>query len=164
VFLRDRPHQRQPRWLKALCGRFWIVIQNYFQTYNLATAAQAAHVWARVRHRLASSTVHRVPQRNAADALLSGKFEEFRHHGFSLFLYRSSSSASKVRSASVHWRILKRPNATASMIISLCPTQKISVSVNQPELIQRVLFTAGVDRRGTPLASRIPLARNVGLG
>jgi len=148
--------------LKALCGRFWIVIQNFFKTYNLATAAQAADVWARVRHRLASSTVDRVPQRNAADALLSGKFEEFRHHGFSLFFTGRPPPLQKVCSASVNWRILKRSNATASMIILLCPSQEISVSVNQAELFQRVLFTAGVDRRGTPLASRTPLARNVG--
>jgi hypothetical protein len=84
VFLRDGPHQRKPRWLKALCWRFWIVIENFFQAYDPATAAQAAHERARVRDRKASSTIDRVSQRNAADAPVSGKFEEFRHRGFSL--------------------------------------------------------------------------------
>jgi hypothetical protein len=70
--------------LKALCGWFRIVIENFFKAHDLATAAQAAHVRARVRDRQTSSTVDRVSQRNAADALLGGKFEEFRHRGFSL--------------------------------------------------------------------------------
>jgi hypothetical protein len=55
-----------------------------FEAHDLSTAAQAAHERARVRDSKASSTVDRVSQWNAADALFSGKFEELLHHRFSL--------------------------------------------------------------------------------
>ena len=75
VSLRDGPHQREPGRAAVLRRRIWVAIENRFKAHDLATAAQAAHERARVRDRKASSTVDRMFERNAADALLSGKFE-----------------------------------------------------------------------------------------
>jgi hypothetical protein len=79
-----RPHQREPNRTAALCRRIRVAAENCFKAHDLTTAAKAAHKWPRVRHRKASTTVDRMFQRNAADALLSGKCEELRHHRLSL--------------------------------------------------------------------------------
>lgn len=78
----DRRHQREPGRAATLRRRVRVATENCFKAHDLATPAHAAHERARVRDSKASSTIDRVFQGNAADALFSGKFEEFRHHRF----------------------------------------------------------------------------------